>query len=277
MYGPPSFDFVEFYESYSHAVIARPGYPTRAAYKSFLAWSQFGSLLMSLAGDIDIVADVGGCFGFGLNSFLFHGSRRVGHEIRGDLYEVSEFYLEIGQRMFPHIHFTGEDFTGVELDQPYDVTLMFDLLEHVPDPSACVGAARERTRLLIILTPLETSSRREKRIARGKEPEIPVGEAHPEGHIHFFTLPAFLEMVGEHFEVCGVRILPPWKLGPEELCYPERPHIGAVVQAKKLRVLHKLKRAMLYSPPGRMLRDAAVRRGKCEGYALLLAKSRCQF
>ncbi len=66
-----NFDHAKFYSSYPSKVIARPGYPTRAAFKSKLLFQLFGKNLLKHTNTITTYADIGGCFGFGANAMSF--------------------------------------------------------------------------------------------------------------------------------------------------------------------------------------------------------------
>ena len=263
----------DFYADYARQVIERPGYPARAAYKSLLAWRHFGRALLALPGSLYTVADVGGCFGFGLNAFVFHGRRILGHELRGELYEMGQLYAELGQRLFPHLRFRQEDFTQVALEQPYDLTLMFDLLEHVAEPAAFLEATRPRTRFLLVKTPLETSLARERAVAAGRASSLPTGAAHRDGHLHLFKLPDFLALLEPMFEVRQTWVAPAGTWRPPEILSPER------LSPKDLRRVSLKERLRPFVEPWyRLLTQAyqrrAVERGLREGDAFLLAQAR---
>ena len=162
-----AFDINKFYDAYAGQVAARPGYPTRAAWKSLVCWKHLIIPHLETIGDLRRVADVGGCYGFSANAFVFHGQRVLNHPVSADVYELAEHYTQIGRLMFPWIRFENVDFTAVSLDRPYDVTLMFDVLEHLPDPGAMLAHAVGKTRFLLIKTPLELTERLRVRIAAG--------------------------------------------------------------------------------------------------------------
>jgi hypothetical protein len=267
----PSVDFnvADYYSQYPSRVISRPGYPTRAVFKAYLAWSIFKDILVGLPGGLNRVADVGGCFGFGLNAFLFHGKRILGTELYGDVYELGEDYRRIGSLLFPKINFVGTDFTKVELGHPYDVALFFDLLEHIPDVNGFLAAASARTRYAIVKTPLETTWLNDRLIAQGRRPPIKSGAEHEDGHVHFFTFPRFVETVSRDFEVVAHEIIHKWPspalIDPESASY--------VMPSMRLRcrelAAKLLGRRGRYFFPKHMIRG-----GFQKGHAFLLLKSK---
>ena len=282
--GAGGFDVAQYYADYPRKVIARPGYPARAAYKSYLAWREFGKVLLAQGGDVQTVADVGGCFGFGLNAFLYHGNRILGHEMKGDLYELGESFRQIGRMLFPHITFYAHNFATSELPRPYDVTLLFDVLEHMPDVQHFLDQARHRTRFAIIKTPLETTQRRERLAAAGKGEPYPSGEAHPDGHLHFFTLPMFLDMLRQYFDVCSVWIVPlRTTYHRKEIIIPESVDVAGIAGSRTPAALsmRSLVRTLIrFTLPGlipSVIRDrvdcARVRLGLACGDAFVLARS----
>jgi len=264
----------EFYETYPRVTIGRLEHPTWAVFKSYLAWRQFGPQLLSLAGDINTVADVGGCFGFGLNAFLSYGSKALGHQLQGDIYELGDLYLRVGPELFPRIRFTSQDYASVVLDQPYDITLMFDLLEHLADPDAFLAAASERTRFLVIKTPLEASTHWECLRRAGQEPPLCAGASHPDGHRHFFTLSTFCQLVERHFALCSVWIMPPYSWPDHLLFEVSRLELRTNLYTRTRRFVGRIRRAM-WRTLGVSIHRALVTRGMRPGNAFLLARGRC--
>lgn len=175
--------------------------------------------------------------------------------------------------MFPWLKFENVDFSAVSLDEPYDVTLMFDVLEHLPDPGAMLAAAVGKSRFLLIKTPLETTEKQLARIAAGLEKPIPSGAEHRDGHLHFFTLRSFLDLLSEHWEVIDY-VIPPPSWTPPDLIAPE---FVALTNAKTEWVFNNqtVRRFLVDLLPRRFYEALYIRRviaGAAGGNAFILAR-----
>jgi len=264
-------DIHKFYDEYTQQVAARPGYPTRAAWKSLVCWRHLVIPHLAEIGDLLRVADVGGCYGFSANAFVFHGQRVLNHSITADVYELAEQYTQVGQLLFPWINFENTDFRAVSLDAPYDVTLMFDVLEHLPDPGAMLAAAVGKSRFLLIKTPLETTEKQLARIAAGLEEPIPAGTAHRDGHLHFFTLKSFFDLLNQHWEMVDY-VIPPPSWTPLDLIAPE---FVALTKPKFIFTWQGVLRFLIDALPKRFYEALYIRRviaGATGGNAFILAR-----
>lgn len=268
-------DIKKFYDEYSEQVAARPGYPTRAAWKSLVCWKYLVIPHLPLIGDLRSVADVGGCYGFSANAFSFHGQRVLNHSVPADVYELAEQYTNVGQLLFPWLKFNNVDFSAVSLDVPYDVTLMFDVLEHLPDPGAMLAAAVGKSRFLLIKTPLEVTEEKLARISAGLDKPMLSGAAHKDGHLHFFTLNSFFELLNQHWEVIDY-IIPPPSWMPLDLIAPESVSLTKPVFVWTWQSVRRLLIDML----PKILRDFVyiqrVVHGSAVGNAFILAKPKKQ-
>jgi len=268
-------DIQKFYDAYAEQVAARPGYPTRAAWKSLVCWKHLIVPRLGMMGDLRRVADVGGCYGFSANAFVFHGQRVLNHPVSATVYELAQHYTQTGRLLFPWLQFENADFTEVALDEPYDVTLMFDVLEHLPDPGAMLARAVGKSRFLLIKTPLEMTEKLRARIAAGLDKPLPSGAEHRDGHLHFFTLSSFLELLNPHWQTIDY-VIPPPSWMPRDLIDPE---LVAFTQPEPggTSVRQTLRRMVIQSLP-RSVRDAIcvrrVARGAACGNAFILAKPR---
>ncbi|MBN2133506.1 MAG: class I SAM-dependent methyltransferase [Sedimentisphaerales bacterium] len=179
----PKFDPYEYYASYPVKVIGRPGYPARAAFKGALLWKLYGRELRRRLGDINTYADIGGCFGFAANAMAFHVARCQGRPPQTMVFEIASDFVNIGKRLFPDVHFVEAEFgswTGAP--KVFDLITLFDVLEHLVDPEALLRCVAARCRYVLLKTPMETTGR-----WRGSRPRAEGGEAHPDGHIQFFS------------------------------------------------------------------------------------------
>ena len=64
----------------------------------------------------------------------------------------------------------------------FDLVSLIDVLEHVVNPGPFLQRLATRCRLLLLKTPLETTGE-----LRGSRPIGDSGDAHPDGHVNFFS------------------------------------------------------------------------------------------
>jgi len=89
-----------------------------------------------------------------------------------------------------NIHFTTGNFL-TDNTENYDILLLIDVLEHVPDPHAFLSKIRGRSKYLVIHFPLDLSA---LSVAR----ESPLLHVRRKvGHIHYFTKNLALELLQE--------------------------------------------------------------------------------
>lgn len=178
-----TFDPIQFYASYPNKVIARPGYPARAAYKSTLMFGLYGQCVLNDIGTIATYADIGGCFGFGANSMAFQISKRQGTSPKTVVFELSEEFVRIGKLLLPNVVFVKTEFRQWNGDvSRFDLISLFDVVEHIVDPETFLRQVSARSKYVMLITPLETSG-----ILRGNKPPVCQGKSHPDGHVNFFT------------------------------------------------------------------------------------------
>ena len=189
----------EFYSTYPQKVISRPGYPARAAYKSWLLWKLYGKQVQQSLGEIKQYADIGGCFGFGANALSYHIAKSQKNNPETHVFEISEDFIRIGEELFPRLHFHSEAF---ELwngnPQNFDLVSLFDLVEHLPDPKPLLKSVASRSKFVLLKTPLETTGK-----WRGSRPPHKKGKDHPDGHVQFFTQKYYESLLSE----CGLKVL----------------------------------------------------------------------
>jgi|GEM_PF-868982 len=213
------FDPKEYYSSYPCEVILRPGYPARAQYKSTFLWKLYGKKLLNLMGKIDSYADIGGCFGFGANSMAFNISQHQGYYPKTKVFEISDDFIAIGKKIFPYMDFINADF-GSWKGSPaiFDLITMFDVIEHIPDPSSFLSLAADHFKFALLYTPLETGGE-----WFGAKPPNKQGYEHEDGHINFFTSYSYRKLLDlSGFELLDGKfissIVPPFS---KEVLLPE--------------------------------------------------------
>lgn len=199
-----SIDPALFYSSYPRKVITRPGYPSRAAYKSTLMFRFFGQKMIGGLGEVNSYADIGGAFGFGANSMAFQISRLQGSFPRTVVFEISPDFVALGRNLFPDIIFVEAAFDQWDNIAVFDLISLFDVVEHVENPGDFLRQAARRGRYLMLKTPMETSG-----ALRGDRPLLRQGINHPEGHINFFTPRQYARLLEDsNLEIVKARLIP---------------------------------------------------------------------
>jgi hypothetical protein len=248
-----NFDPLAYYATYPQRVIARPGYPARAAYKAALLIDLFALDIYRVAGDIRTLADIGGCFGFGANSLAFHLASRQRIAPETFVFELADGFTSLGKSLFPAIRFEQHDFLtwkgGVDV---FDLVSLIDVLEHVIEPDRFLQQLAARCRVLILKTPLETTGE-----WRGNRRYGDAGADHPDGHVNFFS-PQSLEslLTSNGFTVLRSHvvktIIPP---GGDLALDPEHvPRTGGPWTLGWRQHFRTLKRAVVNMVPYRVLR-----------------------
>lgn len=182
----------QFYQSYPSTLISRPGYPARAQYKSTLMWDVWGDQIMNILNhNIQNYADIGGCFGFGANSLAYQIFRSQGSYPKTKVFELVPEFLKMGEQLFPHIEFIGEDFLfySGEPDR-FDIISLFDIVEHIPNPEFFLSMVAKKTKLALIKTPMETGGD-----LFGSKPPEKQGFEHEDGHINFFSPSKYIKLL----------------------------------------------------------------------------------
>jgi hypothetical protein len=198
-----NFDPEEYYSSYPCRVILRPGYPARAQYKSTLLWSLYGHRIMNSLGSISTYADIGGCFGFGANAMAYQISKSQTNYPETYVFEISSDFINIGKQLFPYIHFTQKPFIENETSITFDLTTMFDVIEHIPNPISFLSIVANRSKFALLKTPLETGGD-----WFGAKSPIKQGNEHNDGHINFFTPKTYRELLKKSgFEIITERFV----------------------------------------------------------------------
>ncbi|MDD2473489.1 MULTISPECIES: methyltransferase domain-containing protein [unclassified Methanoculleus] len=185
------FDPEKFYESYPLKVIARPGYTTRAQYKSTLLWDRYGDIVLKILGRCRNYADIGGCFGFGANAMRYQIFCTQGSYPATKVFEISPEFISIGKHLFPYIEFIKTDFRLYNgAPDVFDLITLFDIIEHVQNPEEFLISVAKRTKLALIKTPMETGGD-----WFGAKPPLNQGESHGDGHINFYSPKEYLALL----------------------------------------------------------------------------------
>jgi hypothetical protein len=183
-------------------------------------WKLYGSELCRRLGAINTYADIGGCFGFAANTMAFHIAEYQGHRPQATIFEIASDFVKIGRQLFPDLHFVeGEFESWAGTPGSFDLVTLYDVLEHVIDPESLLRCVAARSRYVLLKTPMETTGP-----WRDARPLSEGGDAHPDGHIQFFSpkpYEALLERCG--LDVLKSRLLPTVvPLGARLALVPER-------------------------------------------------------
>ncbi|MDV6340810.1 class I SAM-dependent methyltransferase [Nitrosomonas sp. Is24] len=199
------FDPLKFYSSYPSKVIARPGYPARAQYKSTLLWNLYGKQILDAIGEIKTYADIGGCFGFGANALAYQIAREQECCPDTKVFETSPDFSKAGKILFPNIDFVNEDFTKWDGDlKRFDLVSLFDVIEHIPDPEPFLKAVSARTNFALLKTPMETTGE-----WRGSRMPQLQGALYEDGHVNFFDPSPYMQLLKRSgFEIVEWRLVP---------------------------------------------------------------------
>ncbi|MFN8531828.1 MAG: class I SAM-dependent methyltransferase [Anaerolineae bacterium] len=125
-----------------------------AAFKA----AELGSLLKAYAKRFDVnllkAADVG-C-GTGDTTLLLADTlTSLGYSVQVDGYDVHpDIEKKEGKA---NVTFHRQDFCAVEFDEPYDLVVLFDVIEHVPDPISFLKSVASRSKLVGLHIPLDDS------------------------------------------------------------------------------------------------------------------------
>ncbi|OPX76905.1 MAG: bifunctional 3-demethylubiquinone-9 3-methyltransferase/ 2-octaprenyl-6-hydroxy phenol methylase [Methanosaeta sp. PtaB.Bin018] len=185
------FDVQKYYASYPCRVILRPGYPARAQYKSRFMWDHYSQQIVGSLKEIRTYADIGGCFGFGANSMAFQIFKFQGKYPETKVFEISPDFINIGKQLFPYIDFVQNDFRSVKETQDiFDLVTMFDVIEHIPDPTSFLSTVARHARFALIITPMEAGG-----IWLWARRPVKQGAEHEDGHVNFFTPETYLELL----------------------------------------------------------------------------------
>jgi len=214
-----TFKHSEFYASYPSKVIARPGYPIRAVYKSKLLFKLFEKKLFGKIDTIKTYADIGGCFGFGANAMSYFITQKQGFSPETAVFEIVKEFVTTGKVLFPNVGFIETKVEEWEEgENTYDLFTLFDVIEHVMKPDLFLQKLSNRCKYILIKTPMETSGEWFGGIA-----PVNQGENHEDGHINFWTPKKYEELIANNnFEIIDSIIIPTIvPKGANEILNPE--------------------------------------------------------
>lgn len=214
-----TFNHAEFYSTYPSKVIARPGYPSRAVFKSKLIFNLFEKTLFKDIGKVRTYADIGGCFGFGANAMSFFIGQKQGFQPETSLFEIEKEFVTTGKKLFPKINFietTVEEWKDDE--EKFDLFTLFDVIEHVMEPDLFLQKLSKRGKYLLLKTPMETSGEWFGSVAPQKQ-----GAEHEDGHVNFFSPAKYEEILKKNnYEILEAKIIPSIiPKGAKEILEPE--------------------------------------------------------
>jgi SAM-dependent methyltransferase len=124
-------------------------------------------------------------------------------------YEIAAAPLELAKaRATDRLEFRLQDATAD--DERFDLMLIMDVIEHVPDPIGFLAALRDKASLAILHIPLDLSAQSVLRSQKLLDWRRSLG------HIHYFTPETAIATVRDAgYDVTATRFLPGFK-GPQE-------------------------------------------------------------
>lgn len=127
---------------------------------------------------LQTIAEVGcgsGAILLQLQKKLSHTTQYFGYDISADAYDISKQYEN------EHLHFFHQDYTQLQKENPYDVQLVIDVIEHVEDYFQFLKKIKAKAKYTVFHIPLDMclwTLFREKMLIEAKD-RI--------GHINIFT------------------------------------------------------------------------------------------
>lgn len=129
--------------------------------------------------------------------------------------DLSEIFVEVGQKRYPHITFLNQKWEQIlQDDLRVDLLLISDFIEHLPDPDLFLDKIMPLAKYFIFKIPLEKCVMISLYQTLGRRAKI--GVDHPSGHLHEYTERQALNLLKAH----GYKILQAKSLStPFELQY----------------------------------------------------------
>lgn len=260
-----NFNSISYYNSYPKRIILRPGYPSRAQYKSNLMWNLYSKTIMKELNQIKNYADIGGAFGFGTNALAYRISKTQGKYPNTKVFEVGQDFVTIGKQLFQYIDFILEDFRNWKgKPKVFDLVSLFDIIEHLKEPEEFLSKLASHSKLALLTLPMETQGD----WFGGRQFNYKNGENH-EGHINFFNLKSFLVLLDKsNWEIIGwkiIRSIVP--IGTSKILIPE------LIYGKKRPILNRIGH-LIAIPIKLILPNIIIRKIFGGGRILCLIKSR---
>lgn len=101
------------------------------------------------------IADVG-C-GTGKTTYLLHAmlTELWGIPVKTDGYDIHPYMSQITEEQ--NVHFFSKDFCSIPHEDLYDLVILFDVIEHIPDPISFLHEVGKSSRVLALHIPLDDS------------------------------------------------------------------------------------------------------------------------
>jgi SAM-dependent methyltransferase len=135
---------------------------------------------------LESIAEIGCGTGEIIAGFQSHRQmRRVG-------FDISPRNVAAAQERFPHVQFTDQDF--LKCGETFDVVILSDVIEHVPNDAEFLAAAADLAPITLVNLPLEKCWLYRSR---------PYGPDDPSGHLRSYSFDDGLRL----FERAGLKLL----------------------------------------------------------------------
>ena len=145
------------------------------------------------------------------------GEGMVAHELQklpGKLdyrgFELNPLAVAAARALNPGLSFAQADLFALDLqEQPADLVMMLEVLEHIPDPAQMFPILKKLARNHVLLSVPHEPFFRGLNFMRGQH--IKRFGNHPE-HINLWGRRAFFEFIEPHFEILASPIVFPWTM-----------------------------------------------------------------
>jgi hypothetical protein len=141
------------------------------------------------------VAEIGGCTG---GNLFYLGKYK--HFQTLDNYELSEDAINIGKERYVGVNQINVDILKETTHTKYDLMLLSDIVEHFKDDLYFLEKVKSKTEYIALKMPIEKSIYTQLKRYLSRNPVL-LGENHPSGHYHEYTIDETLTLVKKYFEI----------------------------------------------------------------------------
>jgi hypothetical protein len=144
---------------------------------------------------INKVAEVGGCTG---GNLFYFGKYKNFQTL--DNYELSEDAINHGKQRYVNVNQIHMNFLEESVQKKYDLLLLSDIVEHFKDDNGFLEKIKKKTEYIALKMPIEKAIYTQLKRYFSRNPVV-VGENHPSGHYHEYTVKETLSLINKHFEI----------------------------------------------------------------------------
>lgn len=146
-------------------------------------------------GHINKVAEIGGSTG---GNLFYLGKYKRFQTL--DNYELSEDALNLGKERYVIVNQIHANLLEENIPQKYDLIILSDIVEHFKDDNGFLEQVKTKTEYIALKMPIEKAVYTQMKRHFSKNPVV-LGETHPSGHYHEYTVKETLGLIKRHFEI----------------------------------------------------------------------------